>query len=90
MGREGSGIYKKYYVQEKVKKGKRGKFSARAAQVQWSQWNYARKDFGPVPAFPRQSECLCHSELKTKFSRMNTSGCTIFARMEKASSHCGS
>lgn len=59
------------------------------SRVYWSQWNYVSKDFGPVLAFPRQSKHRCHSELKT-FSNMNTSGCIIFARMEKTSSHCGS
>lgn len=81
---------KNIMYRKKAKQDKGGKFSAWAARVHWSQCNYASKDSGPALAFPRQSECLCCSELKTKFSSMNTSGCTIFARMEKASSHCGS
>lgn len=53
------------------------------------QWSCASKDSGPLCAFPRQSNCLCHSEQKT-FSNMNTLGCSILARMENASSRCGS
>lgn len=33
------------------------------------QWSYASKDFGPLCAFPIQSNCLCHSELKTFSNR---------------------